>query len=287
VAANSAKRVRAALAIDFRRRRPPIEARLIIRRQMRLCHGAFGSLAVGAVRVANSIASRDEARVGRMIVIGSGEALADPVTVSDGLVYDPVSTLDSDADAPLRTIQERMRLAEERLGRDLADTGGTLVVADGPLTFEEAPRGAVLGYIKRIFKLYLPSEHLDLLARLGAGQRTPLFALRSSRRFVRFSWFLRLAQPRLGNSELAGIARLEVSEAVGLDAASRLADASAAVLPRFVPGRWRDPRSPQNLLPIGALEVALRHQMGDDRLIRRHIETLLAREAQDGYGASP
>jgi hypothetical protein len=128
---------------------------------------------------------------------------------------------------------------------------------------------------------------LDLLARLGAGQRTPLFALRSSRRFVRFSWFLRLAQPRLGNSELAGIARLEVSEAVGLDAASRLADASAAVLPRFVPGRWRDPRSPQNLLPIGALEASLRHQMGDDRLIRRHIETLLAREAQGGYGASP
>jgi hypothetical protein len=38
-----------------------------------------------------------------------------------------------------------MRLAEERLGRNLAETGDTLVVADGPLTFEEATRGAVLG----------------------------------------------------------------------------------------------------------------------------------------------
>lgn len=121
-----------------------------------------------------------------------------------------------------------------------------------------------------------------MLARLRAGERTPLFALRSSRRFVRFSWFLRLAQPQLGASGLAGIVRLEVSEAVGLDAATRLADASAAVLPRFVPGRWRDPRSPQNLLPIGALETSLRRHMGDSSLIRRHIETLIARDARSG-----
>jgi hypothetical protein len=121
-----------------------IEARLIIRRQEELCHGAFGSDAVGAVTIANSTASYVEPRVGRLIVIGSGEALDDPVTVSQGLVYDPVSTLDSDPEAPLRTIQERMRLAEERLGRDLAGAEDSLVVADGP-----------------------------------------------SRRFVRFSWFLR------------------------------------------------------------------------------------------------
>jgi len=119
-----------------------------------------------------------------------------------------------------------------------------------------------------------------LLARLRAGERTPLFALRSSRRFVRFSWFVRLAPPELGDSELAGIARLEVAEAVGIEAARRLADASAAILPRFVPGRWRDPRSPQNLLPIGALERTLRRYMGDGRLLRRHIETLIATEAR-------
>jgi uncharacterized protein len=259
-----------------------IEARLIIRRKQRLFHGAFGSHAVGAARVADRTASCNEPRVRRVVVIGSGEALDDPVIVSHGLVYEPVSTFDSDPDAPLRTIQEGMRLAEERLGRELADADDTLVVADGPLTFEEATRGAVLGYIKRIFKLYLPTEHLDLLARLRAGERTPLFALRSSRRFVRFSWFLRLAPPQLGDSELAGIVRLEVSEVVGLDVAKRLADASAAVLPRFVPGRWRDPRSPQNLLPIGALEASLRRHMGDSVLIRRHIETLIASEAQGG-----
>jgi hypothetical protein len=154
------------------------------------------------------------------------------------------------------------------------------VIVDGPLTFEEPLRGAAVGYIKRIFKLYLPREHLGLLARLSAGQRTPLFALRSSRRFVRFSWFVRLAQTALGDSDLAGIARLEVSETVGVDTARRLADATATLLPRFVPRRWRDPRSPQNLLPIGALEANLRRHLGDARLIRRYVETLIAMEAR-------
>jgi hypothetical protein len=259
-----------------------LEARLIARRGDQLCHGAFGSYAVGAVDVTNGIATCLAPNVDRLVVIGSGESLLGLVTVAPGLSYRPVSTSDSDPDAPLRVIQERMRLAEERLGKGLANTDDTLVIVDGPLTFEEPLRGAAVGYIKRIFKLYVPREHLGLLARLGAGQRTPLFALRSSRRFVRYSWFVRLAHPHLGDSELAGIARLEVSETVGVEAARRLADATAALLPRFVPRRWRDPRSPQNLLPIGALEGRLRRHLGDARLIRRYVETLIAMEARGG-----
>jgi hypothetical protein len=257
-----------------------IEARLIVRRQERLCHGAFGSHAVGAVKIADSAAVCDTPRVARIIVIGAGESVGAPVPIKTDLVYYPLSTSETHPDAPLRALQESMRREEERLGRDLASTDGALVIADGPLTFEETSRAAVLGYIKRIFRLYLPRERLNLLARLNAGERTPLFALRSSRRFVRFSWFLRLARPQLGDSELAGIARLEVSEAMGLETARQLADASTVILPRFVPGRWRDPRSPQNLLPIGALEGFLRRHMGDGRLVRRHIETLIAMEAR-------
>jgi hypothetical protein len=258
-----------------------IEARLIVRRQERLCHGAFGSHAVGAVKVVDSAAVCDVPRIGRFIVIGSGESVGTSVPVKTDLVYQPLSTSDTHPDAPLRALQENMRRDEERLGRDLTATDGALVIADGPLTSEEASRAAVLGYIKRIFRLYLPRERLELLARLRAGERTPLFALRSSRRFVRFSWFMRLARPELADSQLTGIARLEVSETVGIEAARRLANASTVILPRFVPSRWRDPRSPQNLLPIGALEASLRRYMGDGRLIRRHIETLIATEACD------
>jgi hypothetical protein len=259
-----------------------LEARLIIRRGSRVNHGAFGSHAVGAVTVTERAASWAVPRVGRLVVMGSGETIDGPIAVAPDLIYNPISTFDTDPDAPLRAIQEQMRIEEERLGKELAHSEDTLVIADGPLTFQEASRGAVLGYIKRIFKLYIPQEHLGLLAELAAGERTPAFALRSSRRFGRFSWFLRLVAPQLGDSELAGIARLEVSETVGVEVARRLADASAALLPRFVPGRWRDPRSPQNLLPIGALETWLRRHLGDGRLMRRYIETLIAREARSG-----
>jgi hypothetical protein len=259
-----------------------IEARLIVRRGGRLCYGAFGSYAVGSVTVTNHAASYSALRVGRVLVIGAGESLIDSVTVAPALVYRPLTTILADPDGPLRAIQDEMRAAEEELGRELTNTDDTLVVIDGPLTFEQRVRGGAVGYVKRLFKLYVPSEKLDLIAELQAGQRTPIFALRSSRRFARYSWFLRLVPPGPGDSTLSGIVRLEVAEVVGAAGARRLADATALMLPQFAPNRWSDPRSPQNLLPIGALEFQLRRHLGDVRLVRRHIETLVAEEAVRG-----
>jgi hypothetical protein len=69
-----------------------------------------------------------------------------------------------------------------------------------------------------------------------------------------------------------------VSQTVGRDEAIRLADLTGALLPRFVPPRSRDPRSPQNLVPIGALEQHLRRGLGDARLIHRRLATRLAHE---------
>ena len=267
-----------AIFVDGVRR---IEARLVVRHDERVCHGAFGSYAVGFVAVNNRIARIGEPHIGRIIAVGSGEQLDLSVVVGPGVEYRPLSTVNSEPDGPLRAIQEQMRLAEERLSKELADADDALVIADGPLTFEEPVRGTAIGYIKRLFKLYLPVQYVELLARLQAGQRTPLFALRSSHRFARYCWFLRLAAPALGDSDLSGIVRLEVAEYIGSDRARQLANRSAGMLPRFAPHRWRDPRSPQNLLPIGGLEQQLRHRLGDMRLIRRRIQTLLAEEAQN------
>jgi hypothetical protein len=254
-----------------------IEARVVLRRGHRVAHGAFGSCAVGSVRVSAGAARCESLRSDRILATGGTEAISGPVAVDAGLVYRPVSTADPGPDGPLRTIQEQMRLNEESLARELADREGALVVADGPLTFQQPSRGGAIGYIKRLFQLYLPPAYLPLLAQLPAGARTPLFALRASHRFARYAWFLRLARPQRADSDLAGIVRLEVSDAVGSAEARRLADATAAALPAFAPSRSRDPRAPQNLLPIGALEAQLRRQLGDPRLIRRRIESLLAR----------
>lgn len=258
-----------------------VEARVIGRQGARLCHGAFGSFGVGSVEAGEGGAVVTEVRVDRVLALDSGQSLPGPIEVGPALTYRVVSSAKSDVNAPLARLQEEMRLAEERLARELADREGALVIADGPLTFGDPVRGGALGYIKRLFQLYVDGSLLPVLAALPAGSRSPVFALRSSQRFARYSWFVRLAPPRPGDSDLAGIVRLEVSESVGLAAARRLADATARALPRFAPSRGRDPRAPQNLLPIGALESHLRRRLGDPRLIRRRLADLIALETMN------
>jgi hypothetical protein len=127
--------------------------------------------------------------------------------------------------------------------------------------------------------LYLPEHLLPVLMSLKTAQRTPLFSIRSRKGgFARFAWFVRLGRVRPGESELHGLVRLEVREHVGRDAGRMLANLTAFLLPSFAPSRGLDPRSPQNLIPIGALEHKLRRALGDTRLVRRWIETLIIKE---------
>ena len=49
-------------------------------------------------------------------------------------------------------------------------------------------------------------------------------------------------------------------------------------LPRFASRPEHDARAPQNLQPVGALEKRLRHELGDQRYIRRLIEDSLFEE---------
>lgn len=259
-----------------------LETRLVVRRGGGVLHGGFGSYAVGCVEARRGRATFGEAALGREVVLGSGERLPQDVPIRGTLVYAARSTREVEPEAPLRTIQANMRRAEGQLARRLADLGDTLVITDGPLSFETHAQGTAVGLIKRVAQLYLPSTHVPLLAALPAESRTPLFAIRGSKGgFGRFAWFLRLAEVRAAESDLHGLVRLEVRENVGRDAARLLADLTAVLLPRFAPARGRDPRSPQNLIPVGALEQQLRHALGDQRLVRRWIETLIHQEASN------
>ena len=250
-----------------------VEARVMARDGDRLLHGAFGTFAVGAVLVDQSGARWGHELVERVLALSGGLSLAESVSVAPAAIYRPLSTAECDPDAPLRRLQAEMRNAESILARHTSGDGETLVVADGPLRFDDAG-GAAVGYVKRLIQRH--GAPLSALAALTPGTRTPLLAL-SGAGFNRYSWFVRLAVRGPADLDVAGIVRLEVSDAVGRDGAQRLADGSAAHLPRFAPTRSRDPRAPQNLLPIGALEARLRRLMGDPLLARRRIETRLAR----------
>lgn len=52
-----------------------IDTRLIVRRAGGVCHGAFGSYAVGAVAVTNSRATHERLLADRVVVVGSGPSV--------------------------------------------------------------------------------------------------------------------------------------------------------------------------------------------------------------------
>ena len=255
-----------------------MEARLVVSTDGRTLHGALGAYGVGVVHCREGRATFGEEIRGRLLILGSGHILPAPVAVSPGLVYEPRSVADDDPDAPLRGLHREMRIVEEQLARRLAGDERVLVLADGPLSIGDNTAGRVVGFVKRLFKMYLGPEQLPVLRALTCGTRTPVFLIRSAGRFARYSWFIRIANRLRVESDLSGLVRLEVSEGVGVDEAVRLAELTTSVIPRFVPSRSRDPRAPQNLVPIGALEHHLRRGLGDTRLIHRRLATLLARE---------
>jgi len=136
-------------------------------------------------------------------------------------------------------------------------------------------RQEVVGVIKRIILPYVGAAEFSLVQRLVPGERTPLFSIQAGG-YERFSCFLRLASGRAIDHPLAGIVRIEIGAAVGLEKARALADFAACQLPRFASTSMRDPRAPQNLLPVGALEEELRRRLGDALLVRRAIERRLS-----------
>jgi uncharacterized protein len=178
--------------------------------------------------------------------------------------------------APLEGLQRAMREEEARLGQALGREAD-LVFLDGPLTYLTSAAGPVVGFVKRLMGTYLSDDAQRLLARLGVGERTPLFLIQD--RVPRYSWYLRLACGRPIESALTGIARLETSADLALPAVRAIADASAVILPRLASDPAHDPRAPQNLYPIGGLETRLRRLLGDSLLVRRAIESYLHREA--------
>ena len=163
-----------------------------------------------------------------------------------------------------------MREAERALALDLA-AAGYLVVLDGPLNFVVGRNARVVGYVKTHHRAFLPPEQHRRVPQLGLGERTSLFAIEE-----RYSCYARIGMPGPHAGPWSGIVRLHFSGEEGLDGAKRLADAQTARLPKYAGVPHCDPRAPQNLQPIGALESQLRHLMGDARLAARAVRDAAA-----------
>ena len=253
-----------------------IEHRILAEADDRTLFGLLGSFAVGATQI-SAQARVVEEKVQRTCVLGGGVELAPwDIRLPNGgptLRFDATTVAENTPEAALQGLQNAMREREAALAESLS-ADDALVFLDGPLTFFTATKIPVVGYVKRLLRSYLPTQPALLLRTLEVGQRTPLFLIKDTRHH-RYSWYTRIGSGRTIESSLAGIVRLETSSAIGLEQARSLADLSTALLPRFASSAGRDPRAPQNLYPIGGLETALRHQMGDTLVIRRAIEAYL------------
>jgi hypothetical protein len=146
-----------------------------------------------------------------------------------------------------------------------------LLVVDGPLRGRQhLPRA--LGYVKTHRVEYLPATLTAVVTALKAGERTPVFHVGTS--WQRYAWYLRLPTP--SGAPWAGVVRVECAAELPAPDATALADRSAVTLPRFASTPYKDPRAPQNLVPIAGLERRLRALLGDARLLYRTL-TMAAR----------
>ena len=246
------------------------DARVMAWSQSGLIHGLLGTVAAGAVRSKSPDAVFDRCDVGRFLVLSGGNRRSETISVGEfKLEFEGVASI-ATAPADLAgELQELMRQLEAKVAESVIGDD-KLVFIDGPLAYISS-LGAVVGVIKRISQPYLDTTRFALVTSLAIGQRTPLFLISDGKR-DRYSWYLRIGERRHFDHVLTGIVRLEVRAVAGLETAKRLARLSAGSLVRFASTAMRDPRAPQNLVPIGALETELRRRMGDSLIVRRAIE---------------
>ena len=270
--------------IDGRRR---IDAALVGGDGNTVAYGAFGTIAVGAVVVdrAASTATCSKLTIRRILGFGGNQEapltrIPCPLGSKAELVYEPVKPNEKNNPQIRGLLVQSAMLAAEALLTDeqLACEPNTLVIRDGRLPYNSP--NFTLGYVKTMHKNYLSEKYAALLWELAPGERSPIFAIKEKNR-PRWSWYLKSGDSQiypnqLGYHALHGIVRLELSSEIPLETAQEIADQSTYLIPEYASHPYKDPRAPQNLTPVGALERELGRRMGDAALIKRRVQHFLA-----------
>lgn len=272
-----------------------LHQRLVLELPDGLYYGGMGTIAVGALEIlpghARSLKQAVvHSKIERFALFGGvGEihqGLADVPGLPLGFRGVRIKQENSPA-APVEALHQQMREAEDALVNHLQNQQQSgLILVDGPLQYHRIQnKGWVVGYIKTLHTRYLPEALQVWLNRLKPGQRTPLFGIGDEI----LSWYMNLGQTHLTDHALMSVVRLEVvtdGTRTHREAVIKLAEYLQLLLPLLATLRHKDPRAPQNLVPVQALENALRRQMGSDQLIQRclshYFYKMIQNEMTDG-----
>jgi hypothetical protein len=228
--------------------------------------GLAASYAAGVVRcdLRRGVAELVGSRVGRGLFTASPSA-GDLVAGSVRYDIHRVNGTGEASKLPA-AVQGPLTALEIEISSMARDDGADLLVVDGPLrNRRQLPR--TVGYVKTQQKQYLPATLTPVVTSLQPGQRTPVFHLGTV--WGGWSWYLRL--PGATGAPWSGIVRVECSPDLLIEQAIELAELSGATLPRFASSAYKDPRAPQNLVPIAGLERRLRGLLGDARVLHRAL----------------
>ncbi|WP_066372377.1 hypothetical protein [Herbidospora mongoliensis] len=227
--------------------------------------GIAASYAAGIVRCGEKGAEPVAVEIRRGVFSpakGVSDLVAGPVTYTTFEVV-------GDDDGSLALQQKLTELEADMAVEYRSNTGhDELLLVDGPLRGRTHLHNAV-GYVKTHHTSYLPPAQSVVVSDLKPGQRTPVFFMGTN--WSRYAWYLRL--PTISTAPWAGIARCEAGADLSVEEAVALADQVTVALPPMAGVDYKDPRAPQNLVPIGGLEKLLRHRLGDARLLYRALRT--------------
>jgi len=253
-----------------------MEAYLTAERSGTAVRGVSGAHGVGAVICAPEREPKFERCASRRYLVWEGGRDLELAPHPTGFMWE-VDSIAPGAETPAEArLQDLMRDAERALAEDLTEDD-RLVILDGPLNRVRTQGRRVVGYVKTHHRIPLDAGGRAVVATLAAGQRTSLFLPRDD---------VYSAYVRLPSTQPAGVwgatIRLEIPTHVGMRAAVGLADLATALLPRYAGVGHIDPRAPQNLQPVAALERHLRHGLGDVRLAvratREAVASLMVKE---------
>lgn len=233
--------------------------------------GVAGAYGVGAAVFRPGQAGEYAHLMTKRLVVACAGHTVEVGPVSGGWNWVSASTEGAGVEHGEALILEQMRHGEAMLARDLAEAG-VLTIIDGNLNYVRSIEGSFIGCVKTHRRSYLQAEDRARVARLGAGERTSLFTVREDC----YACYLRLSARGPHHAAWHGIVRIEVPQSIGKAAAIRLADLAAGTLPRFAGVEGRDPRAPQNLQPIGALERRLRQLLGPAESAIRVLRSAVA-----------